>query len=264
MSSVTALMYHVIYDGPEEWALLKEEERPYAISVSEFTQQLDEMENANISILDPAKFLKKKSLNNINKGVILTFDDGHNSFYNHAYKILKKRGYRAIFFITTDLIEQREDFCSWDNLSTMAKEGFLIQAHGKTHHFLPDLDDASLKLEYQIPKEILEQHTGQKVFSMSFPGGRYNQREIAVGMKLGYEFFFTSSVGIITDYSLKKNITINRVPIRFGMKINTFLKLAQGRRISIWPRKITYQLKLLLKLFLGNRVYHVIYKKIFK
>lgn len=263
MSHVTALMYHVLYDGLEEWELLKVDERPYAISVSEFNRQLDVMENANISILDPAKILKDKSLNDIKRGVILTFDDGHSSFYRHAYKILKKRGYRAIFFITTDLIEQRDDFCSWGNLATMVQEGFMVQAHGKTHQFLPDLDNASLNLEFQDPKKLLEQHTGQKVFSMSFPGGRYRHREIKVGKSFGYEMFFTSRIGIISNASLNKNIIFDRVPIRFGMKTDTFLRLALGRNIALWPRQTAYQLKLLLKLLLGNRLYHVVYQKIF-
>jgi len=263
MSHATALMYHVLYDGKKEWESLDAEERPYAISVSDFNRQLDAIENANISILDPDKIINEKSLGDTHHGVILTFDDGHSSFYRHAYKILKQRGYRAIFFITTDLIEQRTDFCSWDNLAQMTQDGFMVQAHGKTHRFLPDLDNASLELEFQDPKKLLEQHTGQKVVCMSFPGGRYQPREIEVGKRFGYEVFFTSRIGTITKASLKHNYLFDRVPIRHGMKLDTFLVLAQGRATALWPRKFVYQLKLLLKSLLGNRFYHVLYQKLF-
>ena len=264
MSFATALMYHTLYDGDYEWGLLQADERPYAISVSEFNRQLDALEKENILILDPIKLLKDKSFNGINNGVILTFDDGHSSFYRYAYKILKKRGYRAIFFITTDLIVQRDDFCSWDNLLTMAQDGFMVQAHGKSHQFLPELDHTSLESEYKEPKLLLEQHTGQKVFTMSFPGGRFQQREIEVGKNLGYEIFFTSRIGIISNYSLKNNFIFDRIPIRNKMKLNSFIALAKGKKTALWPRLITYRLKAMLKLILGNHIYHVVYQIIFK
>lgn len=263
MSHATALMYHALYDGPEEWESLNAEERPYAVSVSDFNRQLDAMENANISILDPDKIFNEKSLGDVNYGVLLTFDDGHTSFYRHAYRILKERGYRAIFFITTDLIKSRADFCSWDNLEKMAQDGFMIQAHGKTHQFLPDLDADSLADEFHEPKKILEQHTGQKVVCMSFPGGRFKKREVEVGRRLGYEVFFTSRIGVIRNSAIRKNHLFDRVPIRHGMKMDTFLQLAQGRVLALWPRKFIYQFKLLLKSLLGNRFYHVLYQKLF-
>ena len=101
MSHATALMYHALYDCQDEWDALEYDERPYAVSVSDFNQQLDALENAGISILDPEIILKERHFGDQNGGVILTFDDGHNSFYRYAYRILKNRGYRAIFFITT-------------------------------------------------------------------------------------------------------------------------------------------------------------------
>lgn len=263
MSHVTALMYHALYDGQDEWELLDVDERPYAVSISDFNQQLDAMENENISILDPRKVLSERNFLGVNNGVLLTFDDGHSSFYRHAYKILKQRGYRAIFFITTDLIEQRKDFCSWANLTEMAQEGFMVQGHGKTHRFLPDLDDSSLELEFKNPKKLLAEHTGQEVVCMSFPGGRYQEREINVGQGCGYEMFFTSRVGVISKSSLENDYIFNRIPIQNKMKLDTFVPLAKGRASALLPRKLIYQFKVFLKLLLGNRFYHVLYQKLF-
>ncbi len=263
MSHATVLMYHVLYDTIEEWEALRSDERPYAISTSEFKKQLDILEVANISILDPYQVLKNKSFNCKNKGVLLTFDDGHSSFYKYAYKILKERGFRAIFFITTDLIVKRDDFCTWANLSEMAQEGFMIQSHGKTHKFFPELDESSLELEFKEPKELLEKHTGQKIFVMSFPGGRYQAREINVGMKFGYEAFFTSRIGTLTEEALQNKNTFDRVVIRNGIKLNTFLGLSEGRALLIWPQKFNYNIKLFIKFILGNNFYHILYKKLF-
>ena len=99
---------------------------------------------------------------------------------------------------------------------------------------------------------------------MSFPGGRYQKREIGVGKRIGYEIFFTSRIGTISSTSLHNNFVFDRVPIKNGMKLNTFLSLAQGRAIPIWMRKVSYRCKLAVKILLGDRLYHGLYRKLIK
>ena len=43
-----------------------------------------------------------------NKSVVLTFDDGYENNYEHAYKILKKFGYSAVIFVPSDKVGEKD------------------------------------------------------------------------------------------------------------------------------------------------------------
>jgi peptidoglycan/xylan/chitin deacetylase (PgdA/CDA1 family) len=45
---------------------------------------------------------------NLNRGFLITFDDGFRNNYSHALPVLKKYGLQATFFITTDFVGSRE------------------------------------------------------------------------------------------------------------------------------------------------------------
>lgn len=259
--SIVVLMYHALYRGEAEWASLAAEERPYAVACEVFEQQLDALSAAGIPVLDPEELLGHPSGAWPKKGVVLTFDDGHESFYRHAFPLLRKRGYRAIFFITSDLVEAREDFCTWDALREMADEGNWIQAHGKTHRFLSDLSRQEVTEELSVPAQVIAANTGQPIQSISFPGGRFGAREIELGRTLGYRSFFGSFVGVLRQPA-REGSAIPRIAIRHNTNLGTFVALAKGSVIAVLPRQLAYQLKNYVRSLLGNRIYHGLYRKL--
>jgi len=260
MKRFSTLMYHALYANEEDLSLIDQEDRPYAISISEFCAQLDLLNRNNIDVLSPEVVYQTTSDKFKNNSVLLTFDDGHSSFYHYAYPELKKRNMNAIFFITTDLIDKKQEFCDWAQLKEMHESGMSIQSHGKTHKFISDLDTESAFTELQLSKDIIEKNVGNNVTSISFPGGRYQARDITNGVKVGYKMFFTSDIG--TGIKGNNRKIIPRLALKGLTSRNKFLLLAQGNSIEIYKQKIVNNLKTLLKLMVGNRIYHELYRRI--
>lgn len=257
MNQIVTLMYHALYLDDEELKRLPEEDRPYAISTKQFEQHLDILQDNNIHVLNPSFASDDPIPPNC---VILSFDDGDQSFYHHAYRALAKRGLTAFFFITSDLIQTREDFCSWPQLKEMADAGMRIQCHGQTHRFYDDLNHNESKAEFDNAKNAIEKHTGQFVNTISFPGGRFTQRDIEIGKTLGYTSFYTSNIGVSNIEHIKSSAPLPRLPIRQNTTNQEFLLMASGNKGYIRKEKLKQQIKQIVKTFIGNHRYHSLYK----
>ncbi|MGE5606091.1 MAG: polysaccharide deacetylase family protein [Bacteroidota bacterium] len=139
------------------------------------------------------------------KPVVLTFDDGHKSHYTTVFPLLKKFGYRATFFVYTDVIaEKSEKQLTWDELRTMSREGMDIQSHTKSH---PRLTQAKknesqavylkrLQSEIQGSKGILEEKLEQEVDILAYPYGWFNQTIETMAVEAGYRGIFTVNWGV--------------------------------------------------------------------
>lgn len=256
--TVSALMYHALYSSNSELRGISEEDKPYAISLATFKQQLDLLIENNIHVLNPDVFNDFTLMSTNEHYALLTFDDGHASFYHYAYPELVKRGMAGIFFVTSDLIKNREDFCNWKQLKEMSSNGMCIQSHGKTHNFISGMNSHEAREELLDSKTTIEDELELKVRLISFPGGRYSKRDIKIGIELGYEFFFTSNEGV--NKNLDKN-TIKRLALRSTTEFNEFLKLSKGDFFLINKRIVIYRIKNLIKKIIGNNLYHFIYKR---
>lgn len=75
--------------------------------------------------------------------VVLTFDDGHISLWQHAYQLLKKFDFKAVSFICPGLIQEegkdkikkgKRKLCNWDEIKKMHVSGYIdFQSHGMRH-----------------------------------------------------------------------------------------------------------------------------------
>lgn len=259
--TISVLMYHAIYLTNSELNSIPEEERPYAISYEKFQQQLDLLNENNIQVLSPDIFNDLSAVKPNEHTVLLTFDDGHASFYHYAYPEMLKRKISGIFFVTSELIKERSDFCNWGQLKEMSDNGMSIQSHGKTHKFISDLDSNEARKELHDSKRDIESKLKSSVRSISFPGGRYSQREIEEGVGLGYEFFFTSNEGVNYYKELIKDKIVKRLALRKSTNLDEFLKLSKGNYYTIKKRIVIYYVKLFVKKIIGNSLYHFIYKR---
>ncbi|MFV1982143.1 MAG: polysaccharide deacetylase family protein [Thiohalomonadales bacterium] len=257
----SALMYHSIYRNDEELNDLPEEDRPYAISLDNFQQQLNSLVKNNIAVLDPEIFNDTPVDCIKGNSVLLTFDDGHVSFYRYAYPELVKRNMSGIFFVTSELIKERKDFCSWCQLKEMSDNGMSIQSHGKTHKFISDLNPEEAHDELLNSKLTIESELTSTVNLISFPGGRYLKREIENGLNIGYEYFFTSNEGLNLFNDCAKNHVVKRLAMRCTTSLDEFLKLSKGSFVVIKKRIAIYIVKYAIKKIIGNSVYHFIYKR---
>ncbi|MBS0447969.1 MAG: polysaccharide deacetylase family protein [Proteobacteria bacterium] len=121
------------------------------------------------------------------RSVVITVDDGYESFYRIAWPLLRARDFPATLFVYTDFIGSKEAL-SWAQLKELAASGLVdVQAHSKSHRNLieraADEDDASYRraidAETRIPREQIERRVGGSVSAYAYPFGDTNETVLA-------------------------------------------------------------------------------------
>ena len=93
------------------------------------------------------------------KYVMIHFDDGFKSQYDHAYPILKQYGLKATFWIVCDNASGENPlYMRWAEVEQLVAGGQDIQNHGMTHAHLPTLTDKQIEVEVGGCKEMVVRH----------------------------------------------------------------------------------------------------------
>lgn len=126
--------------------------------------------------------------------IVMTFDDGFDSFHTAALPLLQEHGYKVTVFPVAGYLGRPS---TWDTLppqTHLTKEqlreiaglGHEIGSHTVTHANLTLLCDADLRDELSRSKSILEDITGKPITSLSFPFGQWNSRVWNAAREAGY------------------------------------------------------------------------------
>jgi peptidoglycan/xylan/chitin deacetylase (PgdA/CDA1 family) len=171
------------------------------------------------------------AVNRVN--VVITFDDGYQSWVRVAAPILKKLGLPATFFISSSFVGLEEseeaEFVSsrlrrsastTGGLSTrdvrwLADEGFTIGGHTCSHIALGELEDESeVLLEIREDRHRLRLLTGRNVDFFAYPFGIYENSKLDLASLLkeaGIKAAVTTQPGFNTcetdPYRLKRDLT---------------------------------------------------------
>ena len=163
----------------------------FSLPVKTFGQSLDIQQQPQ----------QKDSSNNNNKVVILTFGNAPKSQYTYAKPILDKYGFNASFFIVCDWIpsdnsdkeeddENSEDM-TWQEIVTLHKEGYDIEAKSFNHKDLTKLSTSDLDFEVGESKMCLADHNiNSRVFGTPYGKGWDNSTVIDTIAKY-YDFAIT-------------------------------------------------------------------------
>jgi len=199
VQAVPILCYHRIGGEPSKMS----------VAPANFESQMDWLA-ANgyhvVRLSDLAAFLAgRKALPR--KSVVVTFDDGYESVYRHAFAALKKRGFPATMFVYTDFIGAR-DALSWAQMGEMLRSGLIdIQAHSKSHRNLTERNGhesetayrQQVDLELRQPRAVIERQlaaSGAKVRHFAYPYGDTNELVIdALAADPPYALAFTVRAG---------------------------------------------------------------------
>jgi peptidoglycan/xylan/chitin deacetylase (PgdA/CDA1 family) len=203
-------MYHHICDNSE-------------VSFVDFENQLEYLKNASYRSLTTEEFYahitNKKPINK--KNILITFDDGYADNWICAYPLLKKYGFTAIIFITTQHIEKNlcvvrktilqgakmpfldenerneNGFLSWQELKLMIESGvFEVGSHTHTHRkFDKNGKYENLKRELEISRDIIKQKLGVVPRTLAWPWGQYEPDYIETAKNAGYKMCFTTKSG---------------------------------------------------------------------
>jgi len=250
------LMYHALFADDADFDRIEVEDQPYAVSIENFRTQLALLAKLRTGLITESVTQGQDSVD-----VVLTFDDGHVSNYDLALPILAEFDMQAYFFITSDFTDQREHFCSSEQLRSMHDAGMVIGSHGKTHAFFADLPEHEALHEFQASRDKLESITGTSVESISFPGGRYQKDNVEQATQSGYRQVFGSGFGSVDIARAGPAQTVfNRIPIRLDTSMDVFEKIVTCDRSYYLKERTKYKSKEALKRLLGNKSYHALYK----
>ena len=242
------IMYHGIHDTPLSEGLY---DSVYSLPSFRFKEHLDWLIDQGYCVKRVTD-IKKINDVNIDKDIILTFDDGDLSNYTVAFPLLEEKKLCAEFFITTDRIGKKDSITK-DQIREMANRGMSIQSHGVTHRYLSDLSAKDLLFELKGSKETLEEITNIPVDVLALPGGRGSKIVTDLALQLGYKTVCTSGMGF-NEYPPDWQ-SIERLSIYRNTNLKHFESLVKGRGAYYYKMLAKEKLLQIPKKVLGNRLY---------
>lgn len=196
---VPVLLYHDLSDhGPSPNGM--------RLTVSEFEHQISILK-ANgytpISSDDLYRWLSgKKRLPP--RPVLITFDDGYESVYVHAYPILKKHGFKATVFLVGSTVNTKNHL-TWDQIREMVRSrtveigNHTYAGHGGTsqnpEYLSWTLDEVLSDL--QKLARLCREHGIESTQSFAYPFGASNEVIEKAVRQLGYVLAFTNQPGVV-------------------------------------------------------------------
>ena len=187
------LMYHDVYDNdPNTSGFIRPSMGQYKINCDIFEKQVHR--------------IKEYITEHRNIQVVFSFDDGGCSFYSIIAPILENYGFRGLFFICPNYINQK-GFLTSDQIIELEHNGHIIGSHSYTH---PDnitvLSYQDEEMEWRNSLLKLEEILGHKVNSISIPNGYFEKRTLSILKEMNISEVYTSEP--ITKVKRYGNISV--------------------------------------------------------
>lgn len=195
------------------------------------------------------------------RGVIYTFDDGHESNHQLAFPMLAAAGGRADFFVNPVQVGTA-GFATWAQLREMSDAGMSIQSHGWDHgYFLTDLSPYHLREDLRRSRLEIEQRVGRPVTLLAPPGGRSPAMLEYVARDCGYTHVLDSKPGRIVGAEER---TLNRLAITASLPLAELEGWLLGRGTSIFRLQVRYSVLDLAKRAFGDETYQNVRKRLLR
>jgi peptidoglycan/xylan/chitin deacetylase (PgdA/CDA1 family) len=235
-----ALMYHALggVSGPHVDA-------HYRVDLPRFADQLRLCARTSGGAVSAKDWLGGRA------GVIITFDDGHDTDYQHAFPILKELGGSADFFVNPMQVGT-PGYATWAQLREMAEGGMSIQSHGLDHsYFLTELAPARLREDLRRARQEIEQNTGHPVMLLAPPGGRSPKGLEQIALECGYTHVLDSRPGRVGGGAGR---TLCRMAVTAQMELGTLDAWLRGGSAML-RAQIRYSILDFAKRVLGDDTY---------
>jgi peptidoglycan/xylan/chitin deacetylase (PgdA/CDA1 family) len=190
--SIPILMYHSVSDGSDigsedsgNEAKREANAHPYyrtSTSPQRFAEQIQYLHGngyRTVSLAEAVCALRGQSpvagKQVADKPVVITFDDGYQDFYRHAFPVLSQCGFSATVFLPTAYIGETpisfkgRDCLTWVEVRELNRHGIRFGSHTVTHPQLRDLSCATVKDEISGSKQTIEEKLGSEVESFAYP-----------------------------------------------------------------------------------------------
>lgn len=209
--NVPVLMYHAVSDycwGYDE----------LFVSPSTLEQQLQYLVENDY---DCIWFEDLAYLDEYEKPVILTFDDGYDDNYTDLFPLLQKYGVKATIFIIGQDVSGINHKMNEAQMREMADSGLVsLQAHGYTHHDMDAMGEETLIYELSETQKVVARITGRVPYVLCYPTGKYSSLTIEVAER--YYNFGLKMTGGLFNTSVDSPYKISRYYIARSTDLYTF------------------------------------------
>lgn len=238
-AQVAVLCYHELNNQPAEGKDI------WSISSSNFEGHIRYLQQEGYRFISYAEYEQfcRGQLTLPEKSVMLTFDDGYESFYKDAYPLLQKYKVPALLAIVTSWIEGQRPtglrpMVTWEQMREMEASGFVtIGSHTDSLHvqrrinpqgsfssgvenylYFGDRYETEAEYEARISNDfanvqkLFQQNLGHKAKALVWPYGRYSGKATELALQNGFTGTFLLSGGIndsnINDLHYAKRMII--------------------------------------------------------
>jgi peptidoglycan/xylan/chitin deacetylase (PgdA/CDA1 family) len=214
---IPILMYHEVG---------KTADSPWCVPLETFRSQMVSLREQGFKTILPsdiAAYLQSgKSLPR--QPVIITFDDGYLSNLATVEPILKENGLRAIIYLITDRVSEKEserrkyegkECLTWPEVTAMQKRRtFVFGGHAHTHKNLAG--EANPSGEIAECRRQLLAHDIKEPYSFCYPHGQYNDGTIEAVRQAGFQTAMVCEDNIVTIGPKTDLFALPRVSVMGG------------------------------------------------
>jgi peptidoglycan/xylan/chitin deacetylase (PgdA/CDA1 family)/glycosyltransferase involved in cell wall biosynthesis len=233
-AEIPVLMYHRVTDG-------KPAGTKHGIYVTqiEFERQLAYLKRTRCTTLTfaDAKAIEEGTRIIPKRPVILTFDDGYEDNYIHAFPLLRKYSFSAVIFLIGNPAIRTN---AWDaangepearlmsdaQIKAMAAYGIEFGAHSLNHKKLTEIPLSDAKHEIEQSKLAIEKRLGAPIISFAYPYGKLNEELKGIVKGAGFHFGIASDSGPRRFW--KDFLEVRRIQIFPGFSLFSFWKKSSG------------------------------------
>ena len=188
---VPVLCYHRIRNIlPNDGADMK----TYSVTPAAFTAQMKALHDNGFHSILPDQLYNYIVHNEPlpPKPVLITFDDTREEHYRIGAEILKKYGFKGVFFIMTVSIN-KPGYMTKIQIKTLSDNGHAIGNHTWDHHRVTKYTPEDWNMQLLKPQMQLEKIIGKPVRYFSYPFGLWNTAAVNELKKRSYKLAFQLS-----------------------------------------------------------------------
>ena len=145
------------------------------ISMNIFKEHIQLILDSNLSFYHPKKFENEFNTPKKEKKVLLTIDDGFQSFYDNAWPYLKEKKIPFILFVSTEPVGNK-GYMTWEQIKEIDNSEFaVIGHHSHSHDYLIDKSYEEFLYDIETSSLIFKKELGYLPTLFSYPFGEYSK-----------------------------------------------------------------------------------------
>tara|TARA_Y100001970_G_scaffold215199_1_gene263211 strand:- start:13573 stop:14622 length:1050 start_codon:yes stop_codon:yes gene_type:complete len=166
------------------------------IQMDIFKKHIDFVNKTGFEFLNPnflpEIFFKEK----LEKKILLTVDDGYESFYKNAWPYLEQNKIPFLIFISTEAVGKK-GYMNWEQIKEIEKKDFVtIGNHSHSHDYLVNFTFEEFERDIKISIQKFKNNLGYNPIFFSYPFGEwsFDQKKF---ISKNFDFAFGQHSGVI-------------------------------------------------------------------